>query len=507
MFQVPAETIMTPELLKELIDKHKKEITDRYKILGDAYKNKYEIDTYEEKPDWKPDNRIPVNFAKYIVDTMNGFFIGIPIKVTSDDDKVAEYLEFINNYNDQDDNNAELSKICEIYGKGYEMYFVDDAGNIGITYLTPMDAFIVYDDSILQRPLFFVRHYMDSNNVERGSWSDGSVVQHFINKRSVSWVGEEKIHGFDGVPATEYIENDERIGIFESALPMMNAYNKALSEKANDVDYFADAYLKILGAKLEKEELDNLRSKRIINFDGDEASKLIVEFLAKPNGDETQEHLIDRLERLIFQTSMVANISDENFGSSSGIALKYKLQAMNNLAQTKERKFTSGMNRRYRLIFSNPIVQNSGVPKDAWVGIKYTFTRNFPANLLEESQIAGNLSGITSQETQLEVLSIIDSAKNEIERIEKEQDTVGYNTDFPTDRTAVDNNLLADELNVGGTAEVQGKQLNGAQTQSLIAIMSQFSAGGLTEGQAVNLISTAIGISKQEARAILNGEL
>nr|DAZ44686.1 MAG TPA: hypothetical protein [Caudoviricetes sp.] len=37
--------------------------------------------------------------------------------------------------------------------------------------------------------------------------------------------------------------------------------------------------------------------------------------------------------------------------------------------------------------------------------------------------------------------------------------------------------------------------------------MSQFSAGTLSEGQAVNLISTAIGIGKDEARAILDGEL
>ena len=55
--------------------------------------------------------------------------------------------------------------------------------------------------------------------------------------------------------------------------------------------------------------------------------------------------------------------------------------------------------------------------------------------------------------------------------------------------------------------DVQGKALNGAQTQSLIAIMSQYSAGELTEGQAVNLISTAIGLSKEEARAILNGDM
>lgn len=55
--------------------------------------------------------------------------------------------------------------------------------------------------------------------------------------------------------------------------------------------------------------------------------------------------------------------------------------------------------------------------------------------------------------------------------------------------------------------EVQGKALNGAQTQSLIAIMSQFSGGQITEGQATNLISTAIGVSKQEARDLLSGKV
>lgn len=56
----------------------------------------------------------------------------------------------------------------------------------------------------------------------------------------------------------------------------------------------------------------HIRDDRIINFDGD-TERLIVEFLQKPDGDTTQEHLIDRLEKLIFHISMVANISDENF--------------------------------------------------------------------------------------------------------------------------------------------------------------------------------------------------
>ena len=53
--------------------------------------------------------------------------------------------------------------------------------------------------------------------------------------------------------------------------------------------------------------------------------------------------------------------------------------------------------------------------------------------------------------------------------------------------------------------EIAGKTLNGAQTQSLLGIIGQYSKGELTLGQAVNLISVAIGISKEEAKKIIEG--
>lgn len=508
MFKLPANEELTDQKLGEFLQRHSSEVTFRYRPLMDAYMTNYPIFHKNPKPDWKPDSRIAVNFAKYIVDTMNGFFIGAPIKVTSDDDKVAKYVELLDQYNDQDDNNAELSKLCDIYGKGYEMYYVDQEGNLCVTYVSPIDGFMIYDDSVLERPRYFIHTYVDSDNVLHGSISDETRVRYFTLKGKIEWLDEyEKVHGFDGVPATEYRENEEEIGIFEPVLAMINIYNEAISEKANDVAYFADAYLKILGAQLTESELAQLRSNKVINFEGNYDGNLIVEFLQKPNGDTTQENLLNRLERLIFQISMVANISDENFGTSSGISLKYKLQAMSNLAKTKERKFTSGMNRRYKLLFSNPV---SGMKKDDWVKLSYQFTQNFPANVLEESQIAGNLAGITSKETQLKTLSVVDNVQQELERIESEQDVEGYNTDYPTNRTIETGTVPENEIppeTIGGVTEVQGKALNGAQTQSLLAIMAQFTAGSLTEGQAVNLISTAIGINKEEARSILNGEL
>jgi SPP1 family phage portal protein len=429
---------MTIEILDKFLSEHKKEVTSRYEPLYNAYKSDHDILHEPAKPAYKPDNRIIVNFPKYIVDTMLGFFIGNPIKTTAEDKEVSDYVEYLDQYNDQDDNNAELAKIMSIFGKGYETYYTDEDSEQCITYLNPMEAFMVYDDSIVERPMFFVRRYTDWEGNEFGEVKDGRTIRKFAVTGGTRWIDEGTPHYYDGVPATEYIENEERQSIFEPVLTMVNAYNKAVSEKANDVDYFADAYLKVLGAALDEEGMAHIRDNRVINFEGDDAAKIIVEFMNKPESDTTQENLLERLERLIFAISMVANISDENFGSATGVALKYKLQAMSNLAKTKERKFTSGMNRRYKLLFSHPL---SKVPKDAWVTLHYSFTPNIPANLLEEAQIAAQMEGITSHHTQLKVISAVENVEEEIKQIEEEnkpdESTIVDRMMFPNNTTEI----------------------------------------------------------------------
>ena len=417
MIRIPKESEMTLSLLQELLAEHRQEAEKRYKRLSDYYIGKHDILTAKAKPQYKPDNRIVVNFPKYIVDTFNGFFIGNPIKVVAKDEAVSDFVEYIEKYNDQDNNNSELSKICSIYGKGYEMYYTDEDSELCITYLSPREAFMIYDESIVERPLFFVRVYKDREGVEYGSISDKSSVRHFQITGALRWTDEWQPHFFKGVPAVEYIENEERLGIFEPVITEVDAYNKAISEKANDVDYFADAYLKVLGPKIDNDDLQFIRDNRIVNFDGEDSTKITVEFMGKPESDTAQENLLNRIERLIFQTGMVADISDENFGTSSGIALQYKVLAMHNLVKNKTRKFTSGMNQRYKLLFSHPV---SKVPADAWVQLEYQFTPNLPKNLLEEAQLAKDFEGITSRRTQLRVLSVVENVQDELDAIEEE---------------------------------------------------------------------------------------
>ena len=412
-----ASTEFSTKLIQELIAEHK-EYIEAYKELKDFYTGNHAILKQKAKDKYKPDNRLVVNFAKYIVDTFNGYFIGNPVSLFHEDETVNDYLAYIDGYNDQSDNNAELSKICSIYGHGFELVFNDENSEIGITYMTPIDGFVVYDNTIQNKPLFACHYGMNDDDEEVGYFYTKEAVYQFATVSGAYTIVEETPNVFGDIPMIEYIENEERQSIFENVKTLINAFNKALSEKANDVEYYADAYLKVLGAEIDEKTLQTLRDTRIINVSGDDT--LTVEFMTKPSADGTQENLLERLQKLIFEISMVANISDENFGDSSGIALRYKLQSMDNLAKSKERKFQSGMSRRYRLISNYP---TSKIGENEWVNIQYKFTRNVPANLAEEADIAQTLSGIVSEETQVSVLSIVQNAKEEVQRKNEEIET------------------------------------------------------------------------------------
>jgi SPP1 family phage portal protein len=422
-----AEEEITAEVVDKFIKLHQAELP-RYNRLKSLYESNSPILTREAKDSFKPDNRLVVNYAKYITDTFNGYFIGIPVKVAHDDKSVNERVDNFLKLNDMDDNQAELSKLTSVYGHSFELLYQNEFSETCCTYNNPLDMFIVYDDTIAQKPLFAVRYQVTDDGIKGQLFTSAEEVLISEGKDGLI-LSDNKPHYYGDVPVIEYIENEERKSIFESVETLINAFDKAISEKANDVDYFADAYLKILGVELDETTLQNIRDNRIINLHGgDDIAKILVEFMEKPNGDDNQEHLLDRLERLIYQMSMVANINDESFGNASGVSLEFKLQPMKNLAAMKERKFTSGMNRRFRMLFNLPTNMEAS-KKDEWRNLSYKFTRNMPRNISDEANTASSLQGIVSKEKQLSVLSIVDNVKEEIERIEAEKNNAGYKTD------------------------------------------------------------------------------
>ena len=100
-----------------------------------------------------------------------------------------------------------------------------------------------------------------------------------------------------------------------------------------------------------------------------------------------------------------------------------------------------------------------------------------------------------------------EAAKRELERINAESAVLGVSDGegFVTSGgDNADDTAGTDDI-IDSAEEAAGKTLNGAQTQSLIAVMAQYQSGALSLGQAINVISVAIGVSKEEAKKILEG--
>lgn len=428
IFTFSKEEDITAKVVEDYIDKHRKSLY-RYERLNDMYLGKYDILLKEQKAEYKPDNRLVVNYAKYLTDTFSGYFIGVPVQTSIEDSDLNASITEFRRLNSIDDIEAEISKDADIYGHGFEYLYQDEEANTRVTYVSPTNAFIVYDDTIAREPLFGVYYQLDGSNIRGELLTKNEKITLSGTLADIKFIDEDE-HFYGDVPLIEYAENEERKGVFESVETLINTLNKVLSEKANDVDYFSDAYLKILGADLDTETLQALRDNRVINLSGLNSEKVVVDFLDKPNADETQENLIDRLVDFIYQISMIANINDDTFNSrTSGVALQYKLLPMSNLAMTKERKFKASMMRRYKMIFNLP----TNVPankKDDYINIKMIFTRNVPNNIRDEVETAKGLASLTSQQTALSVLSVVDSPLEEIERMEKENSSKPLDYDF-----------------------------------------------------------------------------
>lgn len=435
IFRFPRDRELTAEDLAKFIRKNDEYVVRKYKPLRDAYENKYKIFRQPRKEKWKPDHRLSANFASYIVDTFSGYLQGIPQQVISDDSGTAER---VTDYNDQAGMIDQLAAAVDfmlIYGRSYLMLYENENSDICVACTDPEESFIIFDDGIHQKPLFFVRTYTDINRKRHGSISDGEGnIRYFDWAGTIEWTGEER-HGFDGVPAVELSTGIIRKGIFADVLNLIDDFNQTLSNKSNDIDSFSDCYLKILGADIDDRSLRWIRNNRVISLKGRNASDVVVDFLERPSADGSQENLLNRLEREIFQLAMVVNISDDNFTAASGQAMKYRLQPMTNLAGKINRRLTKSLKQLYRLICSNPA---GDLEPDDWQKIEIKYTLNLPANLLDEAQTAGAMSGITSKRTQLQVLSIVPDVDKEMEQIEKETDPLDYPTDYETDRGGSD---------------------------------------------------------------------
>jgi SPP1 family phage portal protein len=116
---------------------------------------------------------------------------------------------------------------------------------------------------------------------------------------------------------------------------------------------------------------------------------------------------------------MVINPADKDFATTSGIALQYKILAMEWLAAEIEAYVSMGLQRRLMLIAN--AIESLG-RGDPWP-VTINFRRNIPINLQAMAETAGMLRGILSERTIINTFpaDVVPDKVAELERLDEER--------------------------------------------------------------------------------------
>lgn len=411
---------LTVKDIREIVVKQSYQM--KYQKLERYYVGDHDILHSERTDKTGGDNRIVNNMARYITDTATGYFLGQPVVYSSENEEYLQTIQDIFDYNDEQDHNTELGKQCSIKGDCFEMVYLDEDGRIRLGLVFPENLILFYEtESEFTSPLAAIRMVrgMDKNGnillrVEFWTWTRVIYLQSFNG--GVLEVTGWKEHYWNDVPFCEYVNNRERIGDFEGVLSEIDAYNQVQSNTANYFQYNDDAILKVtrLGDVDSKDIAQMKRERAVILEDGGD-----VGWILKTVDDTALENYKNRLREDIHLGANVPNMTDEAFGGNlSGVAVSYKLWGLEQICAIKERKFKRALQRRIELI--THVLNLLGHNYD-YRDLDMQFRRNKPQNILEQSQIIGNLSSMLPKETLLQLLPFVDNPKEELEKLEEEK--------------------------------------------------------------------------------------
>lgn len=426
--------------ISKLITKHETEQVPGFQNNMAYYLGQHEI--LESDRGDAPNAQPVCNHAKDIADTAAGYFMGSPISyrltgdIVMDTRKQEAFARLMQEMERAtvDDDDQENALMLAIEGKTFEYIFAAEGEPfLQEKPIDPQNAFLVYDQSIEHRELFGVYYYekknaLDDDDEEQDFWyvllmTETELKSYKIIKDSEDPVEpyDVQVHNLGYVPLVEYKNNRFAIGDFEQQIGLIDAYNTMTADRINDKEQFIDAILVLYGSIMGDtadetgEAMQTLRDERLLELPTDAKA----EYLVRQLDESGMEVLRDALKEDIYTFSHVPNLTDENFaGNSSGVAMAYKLLGLEMLTKTKERWYRRGLRKRLSIFLHFLGLQGTALEES---DIEVSFSRSLPQNLLELSQIVGNLEGEVSQRTLLGLLPFVEDPEAELEALAQEK--------------------------------------------------------------------------------------
>lgn len=365
----------------------------------------------------KPCNKIVTNFCSQITDNYLGYLVGKDVTYTSTEDISA--LMDILAYNDSRTEDSELLKQALIYGRAFELCYVDEDGQQRFRILDSRETFAIYENNLNEDLLAVVRFYpIDAFDFAKGWMVDvyfEKEVAHYeagAGFASMTLLGMDT-HFYNQVPVSILSLNQEEVSIFDKILSLQDTYNTILSTATDSYEAFSDYYMVIKGERVEVEDLINMKQNRVINLDNTDDE---VGFISPAQiATDTSTRLKD-IDEQIHKISNSPDFTDDAFGTSSGIAMQYKLLGFENTAGAIAANMTKTLQKRLELL-CDILSKVSG--DTMWRDVEITFTRNLPFDYATISALIAQLKGTVSDKTLLSLLPFVSDVDKELEMVQE----------------------------------------------------------------------------------------
>lgn len=419
MYLIDKNAELTPLILGKILNRFQTVELPKLIKSYKYYKGEQAITLKQPTDTGKPANKIITNFCHTITDTYEGYLTGVPIQYSNDNfDEILNILK----YNDVKNEDGEFLRQGLIFGRSFEICYIDEDKKQRFRTLDPRECIPVYDNTLNNNLLYVIRFWrsdmFDKSNEEYivEVYGAQSTKRYKSNVGFSSFTLIEEVPNFYGqCPITVFSLNTEEESIFHNIMSLQDAYNTLLSSEIDDWESFCDAYMILKGAAIDEEEMENMKKHRLLIMDTDAEAQ----YLTKDVNDVQIRNMLQLVNDNIHKIACCPDFSQESFGTSSGIALRYRLLGFENNAAAIESNFKMALQRRIELLCS--IIQLTG-GEALWRDVKITFYRNLPINLEETSTIVNNLRGLVSDETLLSQIPFISDVEEEMKKLAKQKE-------------------------------------------------------------------------------------
>ncbi|MCD7918147.1 MAG: phage portal protein [Clostridiales bacterium] len=415
--EVPNLEDIDPQVLRYLVRKAEA-AAGRYRRLQDYYLGRHPSLQGKRNPD---EVRVAVNYAKYVVDTALGYYLGEAVKYDPNarangngqavDLSPVERACHVQHIAEID---QEIGRGMGIWGECLELCYAsaDRDPLPRSAKIDPANGILVCDASVEHNKLFAI--LWDRRETTAGEryysimlLTDRTVKTYrstSVEMTAFRQVGETRYHWFGAVPVIAYENNTDRQGDFEQVLSLIDAYDDLMSSRLTDKRKFVDALLVFFGMTLREGDEGRLAKEKFLDGAPLDAR---AEYIQKTFDEESVQVLADALVRDIHKMTMTVDMSDQQFaGNSSGQALKLKLLTMNLLVKNKMRRMERGLKERLALYSHYLTIKGEMKPVDV-DDVDVVFTLNTPINEAEIVTMVTSLQGIVDDQTLLSQLWFI----------------------------------------------------------------------------------------------------